>query len=373
MTLDLLRSRLCNQRLAGPLAGPADVVRWFGAVQAQDYRGALWGVGQRTRRATEADVERAIAERAIVRTWPMRGTLHFVAPEDVRWMLRHLAPRVVRRAAGRHRELDLDAATFSRSGRLLERALAGGRELTRQEIYQLLARARISPAGQRGIHILGRLAMEGLLCFGPHRGAQPTFVLLEEWVPAAPVLEREPALAELARRYFVSHGPATAADFAWWTGLPVGEARAAIELARPHLVERPAAAGALYRGARSARSAVRPAALLLPAYDEYTVAYRDRSAFLDPAHAASTSGGIGSPVVAIGGRVAGTWGRRTGKTSVALTATLLAVPGAAARRALTAEAERYGRFVGLPVALDIAGPRGRLPATRQARRPARRR
>jgi Winged helix DNA-binding domain len=366
MRLDILRSRMRSQRLAVPLAGPADVVRWFGAVQAQDYRGALWGVGLRTRRATAADVERAIADRAIVRTWPMRGTLHFVAPEDVRWMLRHLAPRVVRRTAGRHRELDLDAASFARSGRLLERELAGGRALTRPEIYQLLARAGISPAGQRGIHILGRLAMEGLLCFGPQRGAQPTFVLLEEWVPAAPVLEREPALAELARRYFVSHGPATAADFAWWSGSPLGEARAAIELARPHLVER---AGALSGAARPGRGAA-PAAQLLPAFDEYTVAYRDRSAFLDPAHATSTAGGIGSPVVLIGGRVAGTWGRRTAKTSIALTVELLGPAGSAARRALIAAAERYGRFAGMPVELDIAGARGRA-AKRRPRRSSR--
>jgi Winged helix DNA-binding domain len=365
MTLDILRSRMRNQRLAVPLAGPADVVRWLGAVQAQDYRGALWGVGLRTRRATAADVERAIAERAIVRTWPMRGTLHFVAPEDVRWMLRHLAPRVVRRTAGRHRELGLDAATFARSGRLLERELAGGGALTRPEAYKLLARAGISPAGQRGIHILGLLAMEGLLCIGPQRGVQPTFVLLDEWVPAAPVPEREPALAELARRYFVSHGPATAADFAWWTGLPMGEARAAIELAGPHLVAR---AGALCGSGRPARGSP-PAAQLLPAFDEYTVAYRDRSAFLDPAHASSTAGGIGSPVVVIGGRVAGTWRRRTAKTSIALTVELLAAASATARRALTAEAERYGRFVGMPVELDIAGSRRR--AARRPPRPSR--
>jgi hypothetical protein len=350
--LDLLRRRLRGQRLVGPApTSPADVVRWLGAVQAQDYRAALWGVGLRTRRATEADVERAIAERAIVRTWPMRGTLHFVAPDDVRWMLRHLAPRVVQRSAGRWRQLGLDAATFARSRRVVERALAGG-PLTRPELYQRLAGAGVSPEGQRGIHILGRHALEGLVCVGPHRGRQSTFVLLDDWLPPGPALERDEALAELARRYFTGHGPATVDDFAWWSGLPLGQARAAAELARHHLTEL-TMSGASHLAAATRASTTIATALLLPAFDEYAVAYRDRSAIVDGAHASVVRGGMFPPVVVLGGRIAGTWRRRVSGSSVGLTAELFASPSASARRALHAAAGRYGRFVGLDASLEL--------------------
>jgi hypothetical protein len=364
---ELLARRLTSQQLAAPaLTSPAAVVRWFGAVQAQDYRGALWGIALRTRGAGEAEVERAIAEGAVVRSWPMRGTLHLVAAEDLRWMLRLLAARVIRRSAGRHRQLGLTAADFARARRLLERALAGGRKLTRPEIYQLLARGGVSPGGQRGIHILGLLAMEGLLCFGPHRGKQATFVLLEEWLPPAPVLEREPALAELARRYLTSHGPATAADLAWWAGLPLGEARAAIELARPQVAVRDGYAE--LAAGRAPPAAPAAGVHLLPPYDEYTVAYRDRSAIVHPTLVDATRGGIFAPVVVLGGRVAGTWRRRVTRRAVEVSAELIAPPAAAHRRALTRAAERLGAFHGLPAALTISA----RPGAARARRPRRR-
>lgn len=362
---DLVRRRLTSQRLIGPrFAAPGDAVRWFGAVQAQDYRGALWAVGQRTRGAGEAEVERAIAERTLVRSWPMRGTLHLVAPEDLRWMLRHLAARVVRGSAGRHRQLGLTAADFAKSRRLLERALAGGQQLTRPEIYQLLSQGGVATAEQRGIHIIGMLAMEGLLCFGPRRGKQPTFVLLEEWLPPAPVLEREAALAELARRYLTSHGPATAADLAWWSGLPLGEARAAIALAGSQLVMRGAYAEAA--GTR-ARTAAAPAHLL-PPYDEYTVAYKDRAAIVDPAAAGAFRGGVFDPVVLLDGVVAGTWRRRATRRALEIAAELVVPPGPAHRQALAAAAERLGAFVGLPAELTMTVRRAAAGSRRQGRR-----
>jgi hypothetical protein len=196
---------------------PDEVVRWLCAVQAQDYLGALWAVGLRMRSApesaTEAGVEQALADRRIVRTWPARGTLHFVAAADVRWMLGLLAARVILRSAGRYRQLGLDEATFARSKEVLTGALAGGKQLPREALYRVLDVAGISPAGQRGIHILSRLAQEGVLCFGARQGKQQMFTLLEEWIaPAAPKTRAE-ALVELTRRYFTSRGPATVQDF----------------------------------------------------------------------------------------------------------------------------------------------------------------
>jgi hypothetical protein len=340
--------------VASSYARPADVVRWLCAVQAQDYAGSLWGIGLRTKGATEALVERAIAERAIVRTWPMRGTLHFVMAEDIRWITGLLAPRVVQRAAARHRQLDLDERAFTKSRAILEKALVGGKSLTRPEAYDLLRRSGIAPDGQRGIHILIVLAMRGILCFGPRRGRQPTFVLLDEWIPKSRVLERDEALGELARRYFASHGPATLSDFAWWTGLNLGEAKHSVAIAGDAVVRE---GGAPYWTAPStarapakraaAKNGGAPLAHLLPSYDEYTVAYRDRSAFLDPIHAKRTGNGIFSPIVLYGGRIIGTWRRQAKRDCVIVAADLIGRQGRAERRALDDAVQRYGEFVGL--------------------------
>src|SRR5829696_8715383 len=156
--------RLRNQRIAGVrFERPGEVVAWMGAVQAQDYLGALWALGLRMETATEKTIEQAIAERTVVRTWPMRGTLHFVAPADIRWMLALLAPRVIAGRPARYRQLELDQAVFDRSRDLLVSALEGGRQLTRDALYEILEAAGIATAGQRGIHILQRLALDGLL------------------------------------------------------------------------------------------------------------------------------------------------------------------------------------------------------------------
>jgi Winged helix DNA-binding domain len=213
---------------SGSARSPGAVVTALGAVQGQDYLGSLWSVGLRCPGAAEGDVEQALADRSIVRTWLLRGTLHLLAPADLRWLLALLAPRSLAGNAGRHRQLELDDALFARSEKLAVQALQGGRRLTRDAFYELLEGAGIATAGQRGYHITWRLAQLGVLCFGPREGSQPTFVLLEEWVPPAPVLDREEALAELARRYFTSHGPATLADFAWWAGLKVSDAKSGL-------------------------------------------------------------------------------------------------------------------------------------------------
>jgi hypothetical protein len=222
------RRRLGNQHISRPtFRDPTDVVGWLGAVQAQDYLGGLWAIGLRTKGATEATVEDAIARRQIVRTWPMRGTLHFVAAEDIRWILPVLTPRVVAGAQSRFRQLGLDDATFTKSARVAENALAGGTVVRRDRRGS--ERRRDRDTLTRGLHLLGVLSQQGLLCFGPRDGKQHTFTLLEEWLPSSRTLGRADALGELARRYFASHGPATVHDFAWWSGLTVTDARAGLE------------------------------------------------------------------------------------------------------------------------------------------------
>jgi hypothetical protein len=363
MTLlsNIAHSRLVNQRIARPSAGrPEETVRALGMLQAQDYLGALWAVGLRTPNATERDIERALDEGRIVRTWPARGTLHFTAAEDVRWLLDLLARRVIQGAAGRYRQLGLDEADFSRSRDWVRLALQGGNRLTRPELYRGLEKAGVSTAGQRGIHILGRLAMEGLICFGPRHGKQHTFVLLEEWVPDGRSLPREQALPELARRYFNGHGPATVKDFAWWSGLTLTEARKALEQVKPELDEATYDGQAywLVRGqsvpAKSSPAApLQTIAHLLPGFDEYLVGYTNRDAVLDPGftRAINAGGGMLNPVIVIDGQVVGTWKRSLSRQTVRVEPRWFMAPDAAQQGAYAEAVQAYAAFLGLQASI----------------------
>jgi hypothetical protein len=293
----------------------------------------------------------------------MRGTLHFVPARDARWMVRLLAPRVIARSAARYRALELDEAALRQSRRILIRDLEGGRRLTRPQAYAALDRGGVSPAGQRGIHILSRLAQEGLLCFGLHEGRQPTFVLLDEWLPDSRNPTPEEALGTLARRYFASHGPATLQDFAWWSGLTVKESREAFESARGSL-RLEAADGREWLSAVDERPATvdRPLAALLPPWDEYLVAYRNRDDVIAPSAMPPSPYWIGSPLVLLDGRVRGSWGRAVSGASVVIEANLWGPATRAEREALATAAARYGRFTGLSVEM-----RGSPPAARRAR------
>lgn len=347
--LDIAYNRLYNQHIATrTLEHPAQVVGWLGAVQAQDYLGALWAVGLRTRNANEENVKRAIADKTIVRTWPIRGTLHFVAAADVRWMLDLLTPRII---AGRERlymQLELDDRIFARIKELFVSALQGGKQLPRDAMYGLLEAAHISTTGGRGLHILSRLAQEGIICFGTREGKQQTFALLDEWAPKAKKLARDEALAELAKRYFTSHGPATLQDFVWWSGLRAADARAGLEMAKPHLVKE-LSDGQTYWLASSMPTAkdASPTAYLLPAFDEYTVAYKDRSAVLNPmcAKQVITGNGIFYPTIVVDGQIVGTWKRTLKKGTVVITPSPFTRLNEAETRAFAEAASRYGKFL----------------------------
>jgi hypothetical protein len=348
--------RLANHGIAGPtFVRPGDVVARLGALQAQDFSGALWAIGLRMTGATERGIEQAIAERTIVRTWPMRGTLHFVAAQDIRWLLALLTPRVIAQSAGRYRQLELDEATFARSKEVFAGALQGGKQLTRDEMLQRLEQANIATTGQRGYHILGRSAQDGLICFGVPRGKQQTFVLLDEWVPQSGGRARDDALAELTRRYFTSHGPATAQDLMHWAGLTAAEAKTGLEAAGKELI-RETIADRVYWMPREVPklSDGAPSVHLLPGFDEYVLGYRDRSAVLDPAHAQRIcpgGNGVFNPTIVVDGKVTGTWKRTLKKGSVVVEVAPFRPMTPAENRAVHAAADRYGKFLGLPVVL----------------------
>jgi hypothetical protein len=354
-SLDIACKRLYNQQIASrTLKRPAQVIAWMGAVQAQDYLGALWAVGLRARNANEENVERAIADKSIVRTWPMRRTLHFVAAADVGWMLDLLMPRAIAGNAGLYKLLELDDRVLSRCKELFVSALQGGKQLPRDAMYRLLEAARIPTTGGRGLHIITRLAQEGIICFGTREGKQQTFALLDEWAPKAKKMARDEALAELTRRYFTSHGPATLRDFIWWSGLRTAEARIGLEMVKPHLVQE------VYDGqtfwlasSMPAAKYASPTAYLLPAFDEYTVAYKDRSAVLNPLHTkqVNTGNGILFPTIVMDGQIVGTWKRTLKKSAVVITPSFFARLNEGEMRAFAAAASRYGEFLDQAVIL----------------------
>ena len=304
-------ARLHNQRLsAGHCAKPEDVVHWLGAVQAQEYPGARWALALRMQRQSDADIERAFADGRILRTHVMRPTWHFVTPADIRWMLALTAPRVRAAVASYDRKLGIDAAVVLRSNKAIAAALKGGVELTRQELKTVLEKSGVrADTVQRLAHVVIHAELDGVACSGALRGKQFTYALLDERVPPTKAIPREEALGELARRYFTSRGPAQLQDFVWWSGLKVAEARDGIEHAAHHLTTE-VIVDKTYWFSSSTAVTLRPlrAAHLLPLYDEYLIAYKDRSASLDTAYWRSITGrdAFSAPVV-LDGKVVGGW------------------------------------------------------------------
>ena len=352
---DIIHHRLYNQRIGpGKFELPGQVVTWFGAMQAQDYASAQWAIGLRCQHASLAAIEQAVADKSIARTWAMRGTLQVVAVADLRWMLTLLAPRIIANSAHRRRQLELDAAVFARSFEIFGKLLQGGKPVTRAELMLALEQAGIAPANQRGYHILHQAALERLICFGPLQGKQDTFVLLDEWAPQGKMLDRDEALAELARRYFQSHGPATLQDFVWWSGLTTGEARAALEAIKSRLHPE-TFEGQIYwlteNGLGSKDPS--PAAYLLPAFDEYFLGYQTRAIILDSQYdkRAVSSNGVFRPMMVIDGQVVGIWKREIKKKAVVITLEPFNALTTAEEQALLLAANQYGAFMDLPVVL----------------------
>ncbi|GAB4417131.1 MAG: winged helix DNA-binding domain-containing protein [Anaerolineae bacterium] len=352
--LDIINRRLNNQNLVGTaLEKPEEVVARLGAVQAQEYAWAKWALGQRATGLTDAAVERAFNEGAILRTHVMRPTWHFVTPADIRWLLALTGPRVNVAMASNYRGLELDEATFARSNAVLAKALQGGKQLTRPELAAILQQAGIATADLlRFSHIMLRAELDAIVCSGVLRGKQHTYALLDERAPQAKTLERDEALAELTRRYFTSHGPATLADFGWWSGLTMAEARAGLEMAKPHLVQE-VIDGQTYwlPSSPSPVNITSPTVHLLPAFDEYTVAYKDRQAVLDPAYPPQAKSDILNPAIAVDGKIVGTWKRALKKETVMITTNFFTLLGPAETQAMAEAAQHYGAFLGLPVTL----------------------
>jgi hypothetical protein len=332
----------------------AGTVRRLLGTQAQDFAGAKWSVGLRTPGSTDDAVEAALGSGDIVRSWPMRGTLHLVPPEDLGWMLRLTADRTIKSMATRRTTLGLTDADIARVHELAFEHLSGGRSLSRDALLAVFDAGGVATASQRGYHLLVHLALTRTIVFGPVTRtaagtAQQSFVLLDEWVPDPRRLEREEALGEFAVRYFTGHGPATVRDFAWWSSMTLKDARAGLAIARDRLEELELDGEALYlaAGTEPAPRAV----FALPGFDEYLLGYQSRDAALAPEHferIVPGKNGLLLPTIVDDGEVVGTWRRTVKPKAVVVDAERF--DGSPPPRGFAAASRGYAEFIGRPLA-----------------------
>jgi Winged helix DNA-binding domain len=352
--IDIRAMRLGNQRIARSTFSTArDAVAWMGAVQAQEFWPAKWGVALRASGVTEADVDRELDAGRIVRTHILRPTWHFVAAEDIRWMLSISGPRVHGVSSYYYRKHGMTPALVARSEKVIARALEGRSALTRTELGERLTRARIELFENLLAHLVMHAELEGLICSGPRRGKQSTYMLLDERVPSTKVPSREEALAELARRYFTSHGPAKVQDFVWWSGMTARDTKIALDAIGGDIVAE-TCGSETYWMARSSKPATRDAGAvdLLPIYDEYLIAYRDRRAMAAPPRPGETrEHDIFAHYLMIDGQVRGTWRKRDVADRIEIGLTPYGPLTRAQRRSARAVGARLASFAGRPVDL----------------------
>jgi hypothetical protein len=355
---EIARHRLANQQISDPVYAKVDeLVRHLGALQAQDYDMAKWAIGKRLPGATDESVESAMTKGEILRTHLLRPTWHIVAADDIQWLLALTAPHIASSLKSRHDELGLSRVVIKRCNAVIEKGLARRGALTREEIALLLRKSRIATKDNNRLsHILLCAELDGVICSGPRRGKSLTYALLAERVRSSVKLSNDEALGEIARRYFVSRGPATLKDFIWWSGLSAADAKKALAIAGTSLRSE-TVDSAIYWFPETALqgNARREEVHLLPAYDEFLIAYRDRTASLPMARLkrAVSSNGIFRPTVVIEGEVAGLWKRTTGSAKVTLEVELFHAAGRKIVSSLTRESRALASFLKKEVDLIV--------------------
>jgi hypothetical protein len=355
---DIPSLRLQNQHLSQPqFIKPAEIVRWLGAVQAQDYTGAKWALGQRLKNCNDAIIEDAFTNGDIIRTHVLRPTWHFVAPEDLRWMTELTSARIQGIAGTQYRQHKLDNAIFAACEKAIQQALEGGKQLMRNDIATALQQAGVATDEQRFIHIMMQMELIGLVCSGGRIGKQFTYALVDERVAPVKPLSKDEALVALAQRYFDAHGPATLQDFAWWCGLTITDAKAGLEMAKGQFISCDFEGATYWLAEPSEMIAGKSAkAYLLPNYDEYIVSYKDRSAAIreKDLSKADPRGTIFNHTFVVNGKIEGIWKREIGRNRLAVELIPFRRLSKSAITALNAAAGRYAKFLGLKdVAVSI--------------------
>lgn len=356
------RARMAALGLAPRLddGGPVsalDVARELGALQAQDYASGAWSLGVRSGLTLE-QVEQAVRDREVVRTWPMRGTIHWVPAEDARWMCELLAAPRSTTLATRFAQLGISERDVELAGRLFEEHLR--EPVSRPDVAALLVEHGIDPTDQRNYHLIGHHCMSGLICQGPIIGKQPSFVLIDTWVPHSRKPSREEGLATVAERYVRSHGPVTERDLAGWLLKPLGLAREALALVDDR-IQREELDGETWLTHVDARDVPEgPGAVhLLPQWDEFLLGFKSRDVSLPPEHFVKVVPGrnmVFKPTLVVDGAVAGTWRRVRKRAHVVLEVSPFADLSARRWREVETTAAAYGTFLGTEAEVVRVGP-----------------
>jgi hypothetical protein len=346
-SLDIAQQRIYNQHIASQtFKEPQEIVKWMGAVQAQEYAGAKWALGLRLQNTTDVAIDQAMADGSIIRTHVLRPTWHFISPTDARWMIELTAPRINAFSASMFRQLQLDSMVFKRSNDALSKALEGNKQLNRAEVMTVLNEAGVATDDLRFIHLLMRAELDKIICSGARQGKQFTYAFFDDRVPDN-TLVKEEALAELARRYFISHGPATLQDFTWWSGLATVDTKIGLEIVKSELTKM-IVDGKEYWMAQNEliTSSKAPIAYLLPAFDEFAVAYKDRTATVNPKYLKQASHVIFDPSIIVNNQAVGTWKRTLNKKEIDITLNPFGKLNNIQIKAVDNARKRYLKFMG---------------------------
>ena len=352
---DITHARLLSHQIAGTkFKSQKEIVGWMGAMQAQDFNMAKWAIGLRLNKATHAIIDAAIDSGEIIRTHLLRPTWHFVSAEDIYWMIGLTAPRIKSSMKGRNKQLELTDKIFEKSFTIIEKTLRDGNHLTRKELVSKLNKAKIATDNNRSSHILFSAELEGIICSGKMIGKQTSYALINERIPKTKVVKKEEALFMLAKKYFESHCPATFRDFVWWSGLSVADAKHAMEMVRKDFVsEKINSEEYLFSNSFSSLKELKETVFLLPAFDEFLISYKDRTAAIVLQHQekAFSKNGIFWPVIVIDGKVEGIWKREIKKGTLIVETIFFDPKKKKPKDILKEAAVKLGNFLGYEVEL----------------------
>ena len=347
---DIAFARMYNQQIAvSGFTKPKDLVAYMGALQAQDYAMAKWAIGLRVPGSTEAEIEKSLNKGELLRAHVLRPTWHIIPASDIYWMLALSANKIKALMQTMDKQLELTEKIFTKSNAIVEKCLAGGQHLTREEIAAQLNKARIHTTENRLSHLMLRAELEGIACNGKSTGNKKTYALLEHRVPKKKQIGKNESLALLAATYFNSHGPATLHDFSWWSGLTLTDARHGLEaVKRQFNCEQLDGQEYWFAEKIPAPAKKKPRGVhLLPAYDEFMISYKDRSASLnfENQKKSISINGIFNPIIVINGQITGLWKRTIKNDKVIVETEFFRSHNKTELNLIKKASEKYGHFL----------------------------
>ena len=353
---DISKYRIQNQHITDkPFLSASDLVQAMCAIQSQDFAMAKWAIGIRLKDSTEQTINETYNNGETLRTHLMRPTWHMVSPNDIYWLLELTAPRIKPLSKSRDKQLELNEEIYSKCYRILDKTLAEIESLTRKELTSLFDKYKIKTNENRLSHIMMRAELDGLVCSGPLKNNKLTYALLEKRVPDKKFLTKEESLAELAKRYFTSHGPATVQDFVWWSGLTLTDARKGLEMNKSNLISVIVESETYWFSDSYSNNTKNQTVHLLPAFDELLISYRDRSTTIDNSinKKAIFNNGIFRPIVVVKGQVSGIWRRLNQKNKVTIEVSLFQSQSKLTLEYIENEVNGFGHFIEKPIELII--------------------